>query len=89
MLFSRTVEIYESRNKAEWKAVREALKTAGVRFEAGYAELQCPIGGCGAKIDIRRDNPDYDPLTSFIEVKPAHEQAAKAVLSVVLGRNIL
>lgn len=89
MLFTKKTEIYESRDRKEWKRARSALKAAGISHWAGHAELSPPVGGCGAKIDIRRIGGNYDPETYYIRVAVDCAEAAKALLSQELGRVLL
>lgn len=89
MLFAKTTEIYESRSREEWKRARAALGAAGIPCRAGHTELSAPVGGCGAKIDVRTLGGSYDPETYYIRVAADRAAEAKAVLSRTLGRRLL
>ena len=89
MLFKKKTEIYESNNREEWKRAKMVLKEAGIARWAGHTELSPPVGGCGAKIDIRRIGGNYDPETYYIRVTVDRAEEAKALLSRELGRILL
>ena len=89
MLFSKKTEIYESRSREEWKRAKSALKAAGISCRAGHTELSPPVGGCGAKIDVRQLAGNYDPETYYIRVAADRAVEAKALLSRELGRVLL
>ena len=89
MLFTKKAEIYESRNREEWKLAKSALKAAGITCWAGHTELSPPVGGCGAKIDIRKVGGNYDPETYYIRVATDRAGEAKTLLSRELGRVLL
>ena len=89
MLFKKKTEIYESNNREEWKRAKAVLKAAGIARWAGHTELSPPVGGCGAKIDIRRIGGNYDPETYYIRVTVDRAEEAKALLSRELGRILL
>ena len=89
MLFKKKTEIYESNNREEWKRAKAVLKAAGIARWAGHTELSPPVGGCGAKIDIRRIGGNYDPETYYIRVTDDRAEEAKALLSRELGRILL
>lgn len=58
-LFSKKTIIYISKGtKQDWKALREGLKAAGIRAYAASYEDEMPVGGCGAKMDIRDFGPE-------------------------------
>ena len=88
-LFAKKTEIYESRNREEWKRAKSLLKAAGIARWAGHTELSPPVGGCGAKIDIRKAGGNYDPETYYIRVAADRAEEAKALLSRELGRVLL
>lgn len=86
MLFGKnTVEIYESHKKQEFKKIQKRLKDAGIRYYAVQSDLQSPVGGCGAKLDIRtfmrKDAPDF--TTYFIRVSEADAERARRILEVM------
>ena len=89
MLFTKKTEVYESRDREEWKRVRSVLKAAGIAHWAGHTELSPPVGGCGAKIDIRRIGGSFDPETYYIRVAVDRAKEAKDLLSRELGRVLL
>ena len=89
MLFTKKTEIYESRDREEWKRAKSLLKAAGIARWAGHTELSPPVGGCGAKIDIRKAGGNYDPETYYIRVAADRAEEAKALLSRALGRVLL
>jgi len=89
MMFKKKTEIYESNNREEWKRAKMVLKAAGIARWAGHTELSPPVGGCGAKIDIRRIGGNYDPETYYIRVTVDRAEEAKALLSRELGRILL
>ena len=89
MLFKKKTEIYESRDREEWKRAKSVLKAAGIARWAGHTELTPPVGGCGAKIDIRQVGGGYDPETYYIRVTADRAEEAKTLLSRELGRILL
>ncbi len=53
-LFSKKEIVYEAKGKKEqFKAVKEALKEAGIKCYSGSWEDEMPVCGCGGKLDVR------------------------------------
>jgi hypothetical protein len=84
VLFGKREVVFEVKgDKARWKAAREALRSAGVQImEASSCEVELPVGGCGAKLDIRNFGPNgwIDRRLYYISVRPEDVERAKAVL---------
>ena len=58
-LFRKKTIIYISKGtKEDWRALRDGLKKAGIRASASSYEDEIPVGGCGAKMDIRDFGPE-------------------------------
>lgn len=82
-LFEAREEVFCRRDRAGWKAAREALKAAGIRgVRAGHCESAPPVGGCGCKLDIRNFGPcgRIDRELYFISVPAAEADQAREVL---------
>lgn len=57
-LFEKREEVFCKRDREGWRAVKAALKAAGVRgVKAWHYEAEPPAGGCGCKLDIRNFGP--------------------------------
>ena len=87
-LFAKKVKVYEAKGKkAEWKAVKAALKEAGLSgVSAGSWQDEVGACGCGGKIDCRDygEGGKIDRDIYMIRVKEADQaQAEKIVLQVV------
>ena len=52
ILFGKKVEIYQSRNYAEFKALKKILKKNGITYGSSWVETEVACG-CGAKINMR------------------------------------
>ncbi len=82
-LFEKREEIFSKQDKKLWKEAREALKSAGIRgVQARHCDLEPPVCGCGAKLDIRDFGPKgkIDRETYFITVPAQEAEKARAVL---------
>lgn len=81
LLFGKKVEVYQSRNSAEFKAVKKMLKQNGISYGTSWVqtELAC---GCGAKINMRQViNPQYTPYIWYVYVRPENEEKAKQLIA--------
>lgn len=74
----------EQKGREDWKAAKEKLKTAGIKINTGYYEKECPVGGCGSKLDIRDFGPRgrIDRKGYYIRVALADVEKAKTILAV-------
>ena len=82
-LFEKREEVFSRQDKALWLKAREALKAAGIRgIKARHCDLEPPLCGCGAKLDIRDFGPKgkIDRETYFITVPGEEAPKARAVL---------
>jgi hypothetical protein len=73
----------EQRGKEEWKAAKEKLKAAGLNIHSGFYEKECPVGGCGSKLDIRDFGPRgrIDRKGYYIRVDLKDAAKAKEILA--------
>ena len=81
LLFGKKIEVYQSRNSAEFKAVKKMLKQNGISYGTSWVqtELAC---GCGAKINMRQViNPRYSPYIWSVYVRPENEEKAKQLIA--------
>ena len=80
LLFGKKVEIYESRNHDEFKALKKLLKKNGISYGTGWVQTEVACG-CGAKINMRQViNPNYSPYLWSVYVRPENEDAAKRLV---------
>ena len=80
LLFGKKIEIYESRNYGEFKALKKLLKKNGIAYGTGWVQTEVACG-CGAKINMRQViNPDYSPYLWSVYVRPENEDAAKRLV---------
>lgn len=85
---SRKIKIYEKKGaKAEWSAIRKALKDAGIRkVEANAFDVEPGVICCGAGLD----NRDYgeggriDRKMYNIYVNPEDEAQAREILQQII-----
>lgn len=84
-LFEKRKEVFCRRDKAGWKAARDALKAAGIRgVRAWHYEQEPPVGGCGCKLDIRNFGPNgrIDREVYVVSVPaPEAERAARVLVN--------
>ena len=79
LLFGKKVEIYESRNHNEFKALKKLLKKSGISYGTGWVQTEVTCG-CGAKINMRQViNPDYSPYLWSVYVRPENEKKARLI----------
>lgn len=79
LLFGKKVEIYESRNYADFKALKKLLKKNGILYGTGWVQTEVACG-CGAKINMRQViNPDYSPYLWSVYVRPENEKKARLI----------
>ena len=79
LLFGKKVEIYESRNHDEFKALKKLLKKNGISYGTGWVQTEVACG-CGAKINMRQViNPDYSPYVWSVYVRPENEEKARRI----------
>ena len=81
LLFGKKLEVYQSRNNAEFKAVKKMLKQNGISYGTSWVqtELAC---GCGTKINMRQViNPRYSPYIWYVYVRPENEEKAKQLIA--------
>ena len=87
MFFEKSEFVFkEIGQKERYQRCRAALKEAGVRIvEAGSVNNTIPVGGCGAKLDIRDFGPrgKIDRNTYYICVRPADAERAREVLAAI------
>lgn len=78
-LFSRTHVIYKEKGKeAEWKEARRFLKEAGISVSSSTVPSEAPVGGCGAKLDIRDFGPRGKIDRNWYYIMVAESDVAKA-----------
>ena len=81
ILFGKKVEIYQSRNHAEFKALKKLLKKNGITYGSSWVQTEVACG-CGAKINMRQViNPDYSPYIWYLYVRPENEARAKHLVA--------
>lgn len=86
---SNKIKIYEAKGrKAEWNALRQALKAAGIRkIEANAFDVEPGVICCGAGLD----NRDYgeggriDRKMYNIYVRPEDETRAREILQGIVS----
>ncbi|WP_428771225.1 hypothetical protein V1L52_04975 [Treponema sp. HNW] len=85
ILFGKKVEIYQSRNYAEFKTLKKLLKKNGITYGSSWVQTEVPCG-CGAKINMRQViNRDYSPYIWYLYVRPENEERAKQLASEFLS----
>ena len=58
ILFGKKIEIFQSRNYAEFKSIKKILKKNGIVYGLSWVQMEVACG-CGAKINMRQViNPD-------------------------------
>lgn len=79
--FERKERVFSKKNYSAWKEAKKALKAAGIRYSAGYYETEMPVGGCGAKLDIRDfgANGKIERQVYYIDVPVKDVPRAKAL----------
>jgi len=78
-MFGKKVEIYESRNHDEFKALKKLLKKNGIPYGTGWVQTEVACG-CGAKINMRQViNPNYSPYVWSVYVRPENEEKARRI----------
>ncbi len=81
ILFGKKVEIYHSRNYAEFKSIKKILKKNGIVYGSSWVKTEVACG-CGAKINMRQViNPDYSPYIWYLYVRPENEARAKHLVA--------
>lgn len=81
ILFGKKVEIYHSRNYAEFKSIKKILKKNGIVCGSSWVQTEVACG-CGAKINMRQViNPDYSPYIWYLYVRPENEARAKRLIA--------
>lgn len=83
-LFEKREEVFSRKDKAAWLRAREALKDAGVQgVRAGHCQVEPPVCGCGAKLDIRDFGPNgkIDREEYFITVPASQAEKARKALA--------
>lgn len=85
MFFEKSEFIFKKvGQKEQYHRCKTALKEAGIRIvEAGTVNNTIPMGGCGAKLDIRDFGPNgkVDRNTYYICVRPADVERAREALA--------
>ena len=79
-LFSEAI-IYRSKDEKDWEKAKSLLEEAGIEMKF-WVQEEPPVGGCGAKVDIRKfmnDKP-FKKYIYKIEVSKNDKEAAMAVL---------
>ena len=73
--------VYRSKDESDWNRARELLNHDGVTYRAWKSE-EPPVGGCGAKLDVRTLASGKIPGTIYsIEIKNDQAKAAREALS--------
>ena len=81
ILFGKKVEIFQSRNYAEFKSIKKILKKNGIVYGSSWVQTEVACG-CGAKINMRQViNPDYSPYIWYLYVRPENEAWAKHLVA--------
>ena len=86
-LFRKKTIIYISKGtKEDWRALRDGLKKAGIRASASSYEDEIPVGGCGAKMDIRDFGPEgkIDRTVYVVRVAETDRAAASKITREIL-----
>ncbi len=84
-MFEKRVTIFEKRDKAAWRQIREILKAGGLKgVRAGhYSREDVTVGGCGAKLDPRDfgKNGKIDREIYWVKVPEKDREEALRLLS--------
>ena len=73
--------VYRSKDEQDWEKAKALLEEAGIEMKY-WVQEDLPMGGCGAKVDIRKFMNDK-PFKKFIfkiEVAKEDEKAALEIL---------
>ncbi|MBQ9494278.1 MAG: hypothetical protein IJR50_01400 [Treponema sp.] len=85
ILFGKKVEVYESRDEKQFKAVKKKLKTNRITYGTSWTQNEV-TGGCGCKINVKQvANPHYSPFVWYVFVRPEDEQRARSIVSEVMN----
>ena len=82
--FTKKEMIYEEQTgKQHWQQAKAVLKAAGIEFSSGSGEKEPPVGGCGAKLDIRDFGPrgKIDRHIYYIETRTSDAPKAREILA--------
>jgi len=86
--FTKKEIIYkEQTGKEAWLSAKQALADAGIEYSSGITDKESPVGGCGAKLDIRNFGPrgKIDRKLYYIEVAVKDAETAKNILKQALS----
>lgn len=87
LLFGKKVEIFESKNSKQFKALKKLLKENNIKFGTSWTQSEV-TGGCGCKINIKSvANPSYSPFVWYVFVRPEDEVRAREIVSNVLNQS--
>ncbi|MBP3710561.1 MAG: hypothetical protein J6I73_09225 [Treponema sp.] len=85
ILFGKKIEVYESRDEKQFKAVKKMLKANSITYGTSWTQSEV-VGGCGCKINMKQvANPDYSPFVWYVFVRPEDEQRARSIVSDVMN----
>jgi len=81
MLFGKDkTEVYKSHRKEEFRKLKDAFKSSGIRMSTGSVETEC-TSGCGAKINMHKAiNRKFDPYLYFIYTAKDDEERARQIM---------
>ena len=84
--FTKKSMVFEELGQKEkWKKAKEILKGANIDISSGTYPSEPPMGGWGARIDLRDLGPKgkIDREVYYIEVAVKEAQMAKDLLAVI------
>lgn len=74
--------VYCSKDEEDWQKAKELLLDVGIEIDAWDGE-ELPVGGCGAKIDIRSFGRDVEIPKRVYKIKVSNDdkETAESALS--------
>lgn len=69
--------VYRSKDEEDWEKAKALLEEAGITMKAWIQE-EPPVGGCGAKVDIRKFMNDKPFKKHIFKIEVAKEDKANA-----------
>lgn len=79
-LFDKKIKVFEMKGRrSDWKAVKDALKEAGMAgVSASTWTDEMPVGGCGARLDVRDFGPNGKIDRQIYTIRVRGEDAERA-----------
>lgn len=82
-LFSKREVVFQAKDKARHQQCKAALTAHCIPIiESGSYEDEMPVGGCGAKLDVRDFGPGgrIDRRVYYLAVRPEDAPRARALI---------